>query len=64
MMCDYLFSHPEVSNLFLFGYFNKTRHGVTLDIKMSEYVANIAVAMDLAQNTDKVSVQARFLRAE
>jgi hypothetical protein len=59
MMCDYLFSHPEVSNLFLFGYFNKTRHGVTLDIKMSEYVANIAVAMDLAQNTDKVSVQAR-----
>jgi AcrR family transcriptional regulator len=27
MMCDYLFAHPEVSNLFLFGYFNKTRHG-------------------------------------
>ena len=59
MMCDYLFSHPEVSNLFLFGYFNKTRHGVTLDIKMSEYIANIAVAMDLAQDKDEVSVQAR-----
>ena len=59
MMCDYLFSHPEVSNLFLFGYFNKTRHGVTLDIKISEYIANIAVAMDLAQDKDKVSVQAR-----
>ncbi len=59
MMCDYLFSHPEVSNLFLFGYFNKTRHGVTLDIKMSEYIANIAVAMDLAQNKKTVSIQAK-----
>jgi AcrR family transcriptional regulator len=59
MMCDYLFSHPEVSNLFLFGYFNKTRHGVTLDNKMSEYIANIAVAMDLAQDKDEVSVQVR-----
>lgn len=59
MMCDYLFSHPEVSNLFLFGYFNKTRHGVTLDIKMSEYIANIAVAMDLARNKKTVSIQAK-----
>jgi AcrR family transcriptional regulator len=59
MMCDYLFTHPEVPNLFLFGYFNKTRHGVTLDIKMSEYIANIAVAMDLAENKRKVSIQAK-----
>jgi len=59
MMCDYLFSHPEVSNLFLFGYFNKTRHGVTLDIKMAEYIANIAVAMELAQSKKKVSTQAK-----
>jgi AcrR family transcriptional regulator len=59
MMCDYLFFHPEVPNLILFGYFNKTRHGVTLDIKMSEYIANIAVAMELAQDRKKVSVQAK-----
>jgi len=59
MMCDYLFSHPEVSNLILFGYFNKTRHGVTLDIKMSEYIANIAVAMELARDKKKISVQAQ-----
>ena len=59
MMCDYLFSHPEVSNLFLFGYFNKTRHGLTLDIKMAEYIANIAVAMELAQSKKKVSTQAK-----
>ena len=59
MMCDYLFSHPEVSNLILFGYFNKTQHGVTLDIKMTEHIANIAVAMDLAKNKKKVSIQAK-----
>ncbi len=57
MICDYLFSHPEVSNLILFGYFNKTRHGVTLDIKMSEYIANIAVAMELAHDKKEISVQ-------
>jgi len=59
MMCDYLFSHPEVPNLILFGYFNKTRHGVTLDIKMSEHIANIAVAMDLAQDKKEISIQAQ-----
>jgi len=59
MMCDYLFSHPEVPNLILFGYFNKTRHGVTLDIKMSEHIANIAVAMDLAPDKKNISIQAQ-----
>jgi len=59
MMCDYLFSHPEVPNLILFGYFNKTRHGVTLDIKMSEHIANIAVSMGLAQDKNKISIQAQ-----
>jgi AcrR family transcriptional regulator len=59
MMCDYLFSHPEVPNLILFGYFNKTRHGVTLDIKMTEHIANIAVAMGLAQDKKNVSIQSQ-----
>jgi AcrR family transcriptional regulator len=59
MMCDYLFSHPEVSNLILFGYFNKTRHGVTLDIRMSKYVSNIAFAMGLSTDKANVSIQAK-----
>jgi AcrR family transcriptional regulator len=59
MMCDYLFSHPEVPNLILFGYFSKTRHGVTLDIKMSEHIANIAVAMDMAKDKKQISIQAQ-----
>ena len=59
MMCDYLFSHPEVSNLILFGYFNKTRHGVTLDFRMSKYVSNIAFAMGLSKDKANVSIQAK-----
>ncbi len=59
MMCDYLFSHPEVSNLILFGYFSKTRHRVTMDIKIPEYISNIAVAMQLAADKKTVSVEAK-----
>ncbi len=59
MMCDYLFTHPEVSNLILFGYFNKTHHGVTLDISMSKYISNIAFAMGLSEDKKNISVQAR-----
>lgn len=57
MMCDYLFSHPEVSNLILFGYFSKTRHGVTMDIKIPQYISSIAVAMELAGDKKKVTVE-------
>jgi AcrR family transcriptional regulator len=59
MMCDYLFSNPEVPNLILYGYFNKAPTGVKLDIKMSRHIANIAVAMKLAPNKKQVSVKAR-----
>jgi AcrR family transcriptional regulator len=59
MMCDYLFAHPEVSNLILFGYFNKTSHGVTMDLKISKYIANIAVAMQLAIDRQSVSIEAK-----
>jgi hypothetical protein len=59
MMCDYLFSNPEVANLILFGYFSKTRHGVTMDIKIPEYISNIAVAMDLAADKTRVSLEAK-----
>jgi len=59
MMSDYLFSHPEVSNLILFGYFNKTPHGVTLDIRISKYISNIAFAMGLSRNKSEVSTQAK-----
>ena len=54
IMCDYLFAHTDVANLFLFGYFSKTSHGVTLNISAAKYIENIAVAMRLAP--DKTSI--------
>jgi AcrR family transcriptional regulator len=59
MLCDYLFSHPEVANLILFGYFGKTRHGATLDLKIAEHLANIAVAMELAADKKTVSIESK-----
>jgi AcrR family transcriptional regulator len=59
MMCDYLFSHPEVPNLILFGYFNKTPNGATLDIKIAKYVSDIAVAMGMAADRSAVSAQSK-----
>ena len=59
MMSEYLFSHPEVSNLILFGYFNTTRHGVTLDIGMSQYISNSAFAMGLSKDRETVSTEAK-----
>jgi AcrR family transcriptional regulator len=58
-ICDYLFSNPEVANLILFGYFNKTRHGVMLDLKVAEYITNIAIAMELASDKGNVTMQAK-----
>ncbi len=59
IMCDYLFEHPEVSNLILFGYFRKADHTAVLDINITQYIVNIAVAMGLAADPEAVSVQAK-----
>ena len=63
LLGDYLFTHPEVSNLILFGYFNHQPQEVKIDIKVADYVANIAVAMGLAADRRSVSAldQARIL---
>ena len=59
MLTDYLFEHPEVSNLILNDSFNKSKPEAIPDIKIDDYTANIAIAMDLAQNKTNVSVQAK-----
>lgn len=59
IMCDYLFEHPEVSNLILFGYFRKADHTAVLDVNIAKYISNIAVAMGLAPDQEAVSVQAK-----
>jgi TetR/AcrR family transcriptional regulator, regulator of cefoperazone and chloramphenicol sensitivity len=58
-MCDYLFSHPEVANLILFGYFRKADRDVVLDVNIAHYISNIAIAMGLAADAKQVSVQAK-----
>ncbi|MDO9591693.1 MAG: helix-turn-helix domain-containing protein [Erysipelotrichaceae bacterium] len=50
VMTDYLFAHPEVSNLILLRYFGKTRHESSLDLKVPEFTGDIARSMGLARD--------------
>ena len=59
-MTDFLFEHPEVSNLILFRYFGKTRHKSALDIHVPEYVSDIARSMELCTDKKNVPVSARM----
>jgi AcrR family transcriptional regulator len=53
MVTDYLFRHPEVSNIVLFRYFGKTRHPSTVDFHVPVFISDIAHSMNLC--TDEVS---------
>ncbi len=59
IMCDFLFTHPEVANLILFGYFRKADRDVVLDVNVAQYISSIAIAMGLADRPDRVSVHAK-----
>ena len=54
-MTDYLFDHPEISNLIIFRYFGKTREEAGLDFKVPEFTTDIARSMGLAKNKKNVS---------
>jgi len=47
LLTDYLFDHPEISNLLLMRYFGKTRHEARLDFKVPEFTGEIARSMGL-----------------
>ena len=59
-MAGYLFENPEISNLTLFRYFTKTRHGSILDFKVPEYISDIAYSMGLATDRKNVPVDAKM----
>ena len=59
ILTDYLFGHPEVSNLILNDSFNKSKPDTVPDIKIGDFTSNIAIAMDLAKSKANVSVQAK-----
>lgn len=59
-MADYLFENPEISNLTLFRYFARTRHGSLFDFKVPEYISDIAYSMGLAADRKNIPVSARM----
>jgi AcrR family transcriptional regulator len=58
VMTDYLFAHPEVSNLILLRYFGKTRHESSLDFKVPEFTGDIARSMELTRESKNVPPRA------
>jgi TetR/AcrR family transcriptional regulator, regulator of cefoperazone and chloramphenicol sensitivity len=60
MTTDYLFEHPEVSNLILFRYFGKTRPSGNFDSLIPEYTADIAHSMGLAPDKKNVPPETKM----
>jgi TetR/AcrR family transcriptional regulator, regulator of cefoperazone and chloramphenicol sensitivity len=54
MTSDFLFDHPEVSNLVLFRYFGKTRDESILDLQVPEFVSDIAMSMGLCSDKKNI----------
>lgn len=54
-MVDYLFLHPEISNLVLFRYFGKIRHEELVDLKVPEFTIDIVRSMGLKQDKENIS---------
>lgn len=60
VMTDYLFEHPEISNLVLMRYLNKTRNDILIDIRVPEFTCEIARSMGLAADKRDVSAEAKM----
>jgi len=58
MMTDYLFDHPEISNLILFRHYGKTRHEASLDFNVPEFTGDIARSMHLTADARNVPPRA------
>ena len=54
-LTDYMFAHPEVASLILRRYFSQAKQPLGQDIKVPEYISNIALAMGLALDRQSVS---------
>jgi AcrR family transcriptional regulator len=52
MMMDYLFEHPEISNMVMFRYFAKTRHDVLMDFRVPEFTIEIVRSMGLKEDKE------------
>ena len=54
-MVEYLFLHPEISNLVLFRYFGKIRHEELVDLKVPEFTIDIVRSMGLREDKEHIS---------
>ena len=59
-MTDYLFEHPEISNLILLRYFGKTRTNTGFDFRVPEFISDIARSMDLCSDKANVSIEVKM----
>ena len=57
---DWLFEHPEISNLILLRYFSKTRAEMTWDREVPTFVSDIARSMGLAGPDRAVATGAKL----
>jgi TetR/AcrR family transcriptional regulator, regulator of cefoperazone and chloramphenicol sensitivity len=60
IMTDYLFEHPEISNLILLRYFGKTREESLLDFQVPELVIDIARSMGLTREKKSIPEHVRM----
>jgi AcrR family transcriptional regulator len=60
-MTDYLFEHPEISNLILWRCFGKTRDEEVLELQVPEFTAEIAWAMGMSKERKKTSRLAQMM---
>ena len=51
-LVDYLFEHPELSNLTIFRYFTKNRYDSNFDKTIPEFLSDIAYSMGLSNTRD------------
>lgn len=57
---DYLFEHPEISNLVLFRYFAKTRDESLQDFRVPELISDIARSMGLCEDKRRIPTTVRM----
>ena len=60
LMTDFLFRHPEISNLILFQYFGKTRGKRLINVEIPEFVSGIAQSMELCQSRENIPGRVRL----
>ena len=60
MNVDFLFEHSEISNLVLLRYFSKTRPEMKWDVRVPEFITDIARSMGLSEKDGSVAIEWRM----